>query len=117
MSGISYYPLRSFDKSQKVISATSNVTLSASDSSSVYYCSNSSDIVITFTSAISNAMAIGTQIDFVRANANVTFNAAPSGITINSSSGGTPKIRVQWGACTLLKVTDTGWVVIGDIAT
>ena len=117
MSGISYYPLRTIDKNQKVISATTDITLSATDSSGIYYCNNSSNIVITFSSATSNSMAIGSQIDFVRANANVTFNAAPSGITINSSSGGTPKIRVQWGACTLLKVTDTGWVVIGDIAT
>lgn len=115
MSGINYYPLRSLDKNQRVISVTSDITLSASDSSAVYYCNNSSNIVITFTSATSNSMAIGSQIDFVRANENVTFNTAPSGITINSSSGGTPKVRVQWGACSLLKVTDTGWVVIGDI--
>lgn len=117
MTGMNYYPSRSLDKAQKVISTTGDITLSAIDSSAVYYCNNSSNIVITFTSATSNSMSIGSQFDFVRANANVTFNTAPSGITINSSSGGTPKIRVQWGACTLLKVTDTGWVVIGDIAT
>ena len=116
MAGINYYPLRSLDKTQKIISVSSDITLSSTDSSAVYYCNNSSNIVITFTSATSNAMPVGSQIDFVRANGNVTFNTAPSGITINSSSGGTPHVRVQWAACSLLKVTDTGWVVIGDIA-
>ena len=117
MSGINYYPLRSLDKNQRVITASSNIALTAGDISSSFYCTNSSAIYISITGDISNSLPVGSQFDFIRSNSNVAFSAAPGGVTITSASGTTPQIRVQWGACTLLKTTSNSWVVIGDIAT
>lgn len=118
MSGINFYPLRSQDKNQRVISANSNISLSADTVSSVYYCENASDITISITLAVSNSIPVGSQYDFVRStNSNVSFDTAPVGLNIQSTSGTTPKIRLQWGACSFVKTTSNTWVVIGDIST
>jgi len=117
MTGINYYPLRVQDKTQRIITASSNIAIASSDASSAYYCTNSSAIYITITADVSNSLPVGSQFDFVRSNSNVAFSAAPGGITITSTSGSTPQIRVAGGACTFLKTTSNTWVVIGDIAT
>jgi len=117
MSGINYYPLRGQDKAQRVINATANIAIASNESSSIYYCNNSTALYITIPIAVSNALPIGSQFDFIRANSNVIFNTAPGGLTITSSSGATPQIRVALGACSLIKVTSNTWVVVGDITT
>jgi hypothetical protein len=117
MTGINYYPLRVQDKTQRIITASSNIAIESGDVSSAYYCTNSSAIYISITGAISNALPVGSQFDFIRANSNVAFSAAPGGVTITSASGATPQIRVTGGACTFLKTTSNTWVVIGDITT
>jgi hypothetical protein len=117
MTGINYYPFRVQDKTQRIITASSNIAIESGDVSSAYYCTNSSAISISITGAISNTLPVGSQFDFVRANSNVAFSAAPSGVTIISTSGSTPQIRVAGGACTFLKITSNSWVVIGDITT
>lgn len=118
MSGINFYPLRSQDKNQRVISSNSNISLTSDTVSSLYYCENAADLTISITLAVSDSIPVGSQYDFVRTtNSNVSFNSAPVGLTIESSSGATPKIRVRWGACSFVKTTSNTWVVIGDITT
>lgn len=118
MSGISYYPSRTQNKNQRVISANANIALTASTTGSLYYCENGSDISISITLAISNSIPIGAQYDFVRStSSNVSFATAPVGLNIQSASGATPRIRVQFGACSFVKVKSDTWVVIGDITT
>lgn len=115
MSGINYYPSRTQSKSQEVKTATANVALALSDNASLYYCNASTDITISITEANSLTFPVGSQIDFIRANTgNVSFAAAPANTSIQASNSAT-KIRLQWGACSLIKTTSNTWVLIGDI--
>lgn len=117
MSGISYYPSRNQQKTQRVRSVTSNVSLSLNDADSLYYCNSSTEIVISLTEANSLQFPVGSKIDFVRANTgNVTFASAPANTFIQSANSAT-KIRLQWAACTLIKTTSNTWVLVGDITT
>lgn len=119
MAGIKYYPSRKQDKAQVVKSATANVSLALNDSGSLYYCNSASptDITISLTEANSLSFPIGAQIDFVRSgNGNVIFASAPSNTSIQSSNSAT-KIRLQWGACSLIKATSNTWILVGDITT
>jgi hypothetical protein len=117
MSGIKHYPSRDEKRYQNVISTNSNIALTSSNASSIYYCTNTGVIYISITAAESDALPIGSQFDFIRSNSNVAFSSAPGGITFSSSSGATPQIRVTGGACSFIKTTSTNWVVVGDITT
>lgn len=117
MSGISYYPSRNQPRAQSVKTATANISLLSPDSGSLYYCNSSSDITISITEANSLQFPVGSQIDFIRANSgNVSFASAPSNTFIQSANSAT-KIRLQWGACSLIKTTSNTWVLVGDITT
>lgn len=57
---------------------------------------------------------IGTSIDILQVGAGQTTIVATSGVTINRSTG--LKIRLQWGAATLIKRAANTWVAIGDLS-
>lgn len=117
MSGINYYPSRNQPKAQAVKNATSNVALTLADLGALYYCNSTSptDITVSITEANSLNFPVGSQIDFIRSGTgNVSFAAAPANTSIQASNSAT-KIRLQWGACSLIKTTSNTWVLIGDI--
>jgi hypothetical protein len=119
MSGINYYPSRNQPKAQVVKSATANVSLIPSDSGVLYSCNSTSptNITVSLTEANSVAFPIGAQIDFIRlGNGDVSFASAPANTTIQSANSAT-KVRLQWGACSLVKTTSNTWILIGDITT
>ncbi len=64
--------------------------------------------------------AVGTQINIIQIGAGqVTIQAASSGTTTVTSTGGTsaaPKLRAQWSSATLVKKAANVWYVIGDLA-
>lgn len=103
-------------KTQRLTTSTANISITSNDNGLLYYCDNSTDIVISLSESESLKMPVGAQIDFIRANANVTFNAAPANTTISSANSAT-KLRLQWSACSFIKVTANKWVIIGDITT
>ena len=118
MSGINYYPSRNQQKTQRVVTTTANVSLSLKDADSLYYCTNNgaTGIFISLTEANSLQFPIGSKIDFVRANGDVTFSSAPANTSIQSANSAT-KIRLASAACTLIKTTSNTWVLVGDITT
>lgn len=116
MSGINYTPSRNLKISQTVFTKNASATLVLAESSSLLYCNNSANITITIPTEANVGFPIGSQIDVIRSNSNITI-AGDTGIVVNSSAGTTPKIRVQWGACTLIKIAANSWTVIGDITT
>jgi hypothetical protein len=116
MSGINYTPSRDLKISQTIFTKSANANLALAESSSLLYCNNTSNITITIPAESSVNFSVGSQIDVIRSNSNVGI-AGGSGIVVNSSAGTTPKIRVQWGACTLIKIAANSWTVIGDITT
>jgi len=116
MSGINYYPSRNQQKTQRVVTTAANVSLSLNDADSMYYCTNNTGIFISLTEANSLQFPVGSKIDFVRANSDVTFSSAPANTSIQSANSAT-KIRLQWAACTLIKTTSNTWVLVGDITT
>ena len=117
MTGIKYYPSRKQDKAQVVKSATANVSLALNDSGSLYYSNTASDITISITEANSLSFPIGAQIDFIRGNSgNVTINTTIANATVSSANSAN-KIRLQWGACSLIKTQSNAWIIIGDITT
>ena len=115
MSGINYYPSRNQKSAQRVIQTTANIAVTASNMGSLYYCYGGATQFITLSEAEDNKIPVGTQVDFLRLNANVQFSAATGSIIYESSVGATAKIRLVGAACTFLKIGQAEWAIIGDI--
>jgi hypothetical protein len=77
----------------------------------MYYCTNSSAITLTVTSA--TAFAVGQSLDIIRYNGSVTI-VQGTGATVV----GTPSLalRATYSAATLYCVASNSYVVIGDLA-
>jgi hypothetical protein len=115
MAGINHYPSRNQDKNQRVIQTDANISVTASDMGSLYYCYSGSTQYITLSEAEDAKIPVGAQVDFLRLNANVQFSAASGSILYESSVGATPKIRTEKAACSFVKMALGEWIIIGDI--
>lgn len=94
-------------------------TLALSDDGGILTMSNGSANTVSIPTNATVAFPIGTQITIIQIGAGqVTVSAANSGTTTVGSTAtlpASPKMRVQYGACTLLKVNTDVWYVIGDV--
>ena len=90
-------------------------TLVLSDKGKVVTLSNASAITLTIPANASVAFPIGTQIPFVQIGAGQVTVAITTDTL--SSVGGATKLTGQYSAGTLIKLTSTIWVLVGDITT
>ena len=87
-------------------------TLQASDASKLVTCTNSGAITVTVPASTFSA---GQRVDLLVLGAGMVTVAAGSGMTLN----GTPSLvsRAQYSALTVLFLSATSAVVVGDLAT
>lgn len=89
---------------------TSSNTLVSTDLAKLIVANSSSDINITIsTSATFND---GDRIDLLRAGTG-EVTIVGSGITINGTPG--YRLRAQWSSATLIRLSSTTWVAVGDL--
>lgn len=95
-------------------------TFVAGDNGKLVTASNASAQTYSIPTNATTAFPIGTQINIIQIGAGqVTIQAASSGTTTVSSTGGTataPKLRAQYSAATLIKASTDLWYVFGDIS-
>lgn len=84
------------------------------DQGKLVTCTNAGAITVTMPSNATQPFPIGTQIDFVGLGAGlVTFVAGGSATLV-----GTPSLvtRAQYSAVSLIKISTSGWLAVGDLA-
>jgi hypothetical protein len=95
-------------------------TFVAGDNGKLVTASNASAQTYSIPTNATTAFPIGTQINIIQIGAGqVTIQAATSGTTTVSSTGGTataPKLRAQYSSATLIKASTDLWYVAGDIS-
>ena len=89
-------------------------TLVAGDAGDLVTLSNASAITLTVPTNASVAFATGTQITIAQSGAGAVTVVGADGVTDNSPDGDL-KLRTQWSAATLIKISTNSWILIGDI--
>ena len=89
-------------------------TLVAGDAGDLVTLSNASAITLTVPTNASVAFATGTQITIAQSGAGAVTVVGAGGVTVNSPDGDL-KLRTQWSAATLIKISTNSWILIGDI--
>jgi hypothetical protein len=89
-------------------------TFALSDIAKWVEFNNASAITVTIPSNASVAFPIGTLLNFIQTGAGQVTVAGAAGVTFNSDSSRT-KIKVQWGAASLIKRATDTWVLFGNL--
>ena len=90
---------------------TDSFTLALVDANCTLQCNKATAMTVTVpTSTI--AFAVGAVVTLVNYGAGQVTVAGDTGVTVRSSNG--LKLRVQWSMASLVKISDTEWVLSGD---
>ena len=84
------------------------------DDGKLITCDNASPIALTIPPNSSVAYGIGTQINIMQLDAQVTITAG-AGVTLRSS-GSKLKTKDQYSVATCAKIASDTWVVVGNLA-
>ena len=84
------------------------------DDGKLITCDNASPIALTIPPNSSVAYGIGTQINIMQLNAQVTITAG-AGVTLRSS-GSKLKTKDQYSVATCAKIASDTWVVVGNLS-
>jgi hypothetical protein len=76
--------------------------------------SNAAAITVTLPQNSAVAFPVGAEVDFLWLGVGQPTFAAGTGATVNGTPG--LKLRAQYSAATLKKVSTNGWVAIGDLS-
>lgn len=95
-------------------STGTSYTLVLGDAYTMVTLTNGSAITLTVPLNSSVAYDIGTEIHLLQGGAGQVTVAGASGVTVVATFG--LKLRTQWSAATLVKLTADSWVLIGDTA-
>jgi hypothetical protein len=95
---------------------TDSFTLALVDANCTIQCTKATDMTVTVPDS-SIAFTVGTVVTLVNlGSAHTTFGVVTiggaSGVNVRSSNG--LKLRTQYSAATLVKISDTAWVLTGD---
>lgn len=95
-------------------SATQRV-LSQGDSATLIQMTSTSGntVLIPLDGTNGYTFPIGTQVVVVQAGTGQTTIAGASSVTVRATPG--LKLRAQWSAATLVKISSNNWVVFGDV--
>ena len=105
------------DGRRSVVSqATTSRTLSLTDAGCFINCSNGAATTITIPTNATVAFPLGTEIDiFFHADAGVV--EADTGVTLNGVSAGSTTITSVYAGCTIKKIKNDEWIIVGKINT
>lgn len=87
-------------------------TLNATDVFNLIRTTNSGATTVTIPA---NTFGVGDQINIQRAGAGTVQLVGAAGVTITSTGGATPSLRVQYSAATVICTSSNNFTVIGDL--
>lgn len=98
-----------------LVTKSSSTSLIASDANCTLLCGSGSVMTLTVPAASSVAFANGTVITVVNyGSAMVTIAGNTVGTTVNVNSSNGKRLRTQYAVASLVKVSDTEWLLTGD---
>lgn len=86
-----------------------------SDNGKLVTLSNASAILVTVPTNLSQAYAIGAQVNLVQLGVGQVTVVGDTGVTVNGTPG--LKFRGQYSAATLIKLDTDSWLLTGDLST
>lgn len=92
---------------------TGDYTLTVEDNGDFIKMNSASANILTIPELSDSLVPVGSQITVMQTGTGQTTIAAGSGITVNATPG--LKLRTQWSSATLIKLSSTMWVVVGDL--